>query len=515
MPADPASGPSTAGPAADLHAPGAAAPSVPSVRSRAASLAPIAILLLAGLAFRLLLAFVVFPRSGLKGDTDLFAQWAHVLVDPGPGGAYAESDTLNYPPGYLWILWAYSNAASFVAGILGTHPAVLTASYVKLPAILADVAIGAIAWRAIGRWTGSARAALVVAAAWLFLPVSWYDSALWGQVDAIGVLAGGLALIWLIDRKPELAAAAATFAVLAKPQFAVFLGIVGIVLLRRHLRRPSPAVAGTSADAGRRDGPMRLATSAAAALAVLIVVILPFDLGSRTGILAGVPVLETLAGVPVVREVLGLLCVIGGTAAQYPNLSVNAYNPWALVGDPALIGSAGVPGPWQPDSLPILGVPAHLVGLALYLAVTAGSVLLLWRRPDRDGILLAATILLVAFFVLPTRVHERYLFMGAGVGILLLPFLRGWWGWVALSQAILVVNMHAILTLAQPWTGTPALKALPFGDLSRDPGVATALAIACIPLLAWPVVEGVRCARRRADDGEPVAVTAPAGAGGG
>ena len=185
------------------------------------------------------------------------------------------------------------------------------------------------------------------------------------------------------------------------------------------------------------------------------------------------------------------------SAVQFPDLTVNAYNPWAFVGPEPLIGAGRIPGPWTPDDLPILGIPAHLVGLAGYLLVTAGTVALLWRRPDRHGILVGAVILLTAFFVVPTRVHERYLFGAVAIGLLLLPRGRGWWAWAVAGSAILIVNMHAILTLGEPWTGTPALRDLPFGDLARSPLVATVVALATIPLLAWPIVDGIRLWRER------------------
>ena len=118
----------------------------------------------------------------------------------------------------------------------------------ELPGVLVDMVVAWVFYRAIRRWHGprmrGERWAVAVAAIYLFIPVTWYDSALWGQVDAIGVLVGTLALIWLIDRRPELAAGAAMAAALLKAQFALFLPIVAIVLLRRNLHRPRPGTGG-------------------------------------------------------------------------------------------------------------------------------------------------------------------------------------------------------------------------------------------------------------------------------
>ena len=443
----------------------------------------IALLLLVGLAFRLALAFWVYPRSGLQADIGLFAHWAQKLAGDGPGAIYQGAPDLNYPPGYLWLLWAWGEIGTVLARDLGQHGPDIVTTGIKLPAILVDILVGWVLYRAVQRWHGSERWGLTVAAVWLFNPATWYDSTLWGQVDTIGVFVGGLALIWLIDRKPELATAAATLAILVKPQFAIFLGIVGVVLLRRHLHRPTAGVTWRT----DRTGPIRLLTSAIAAGVVTIVVTFPFDLGSRTNSFAGVPVLHLLAG---------LLSVMASTAGQYANLTVNAFNPWALLGPDPLIGAHGL-GRWMPDSIHVLGIPAFELGAGLFLLVTFGAVLLLWRRPDRDGILVAAVILATAFFVVPTRVHERYLFAAVGLGTLLLPRGRGWWAWLVLASAILLVNMHAILLLPQPWTGTAALKMLPFGDLAGSPTVATLAALGCIPMLLWPLIDGLRLWRQR------------------
>jgi len=85
-----------------------------------------------------------------------------------------------------------------LGGALGTSGATATASLLKLPAIAADVAIAWLVARAAGRWSGG-RAGLIAAAIYLLVPVTWYDSALWGQaVVEVVALGQTLALIGLI-----------------------------------------------------------------------------------------------------------------------------------------------------------------------------------------------------------------------------------------------------------------------------------------------------------------------------
>ena len=67
----------------------------------------------------------------------------------------------------------------------------------KIPAIVADIALAALLYGAARRWFGG-RAGLLAAAIYLFIPVTWYDSALWGQVDAVGTLVMVAALVLLV-----------------------------------------------------------------------------------------------------------------------------------------------------------------------------------------------------------------------------------------------------------------------------------------------------------------------------
>ena len=115
----------------------------------------------------------------------------------------------------------------------------------------------------------------------------------------------------------------------------------------------------------------------------------------------------------------GLVEQIAVAGGGYPYVTVNAYNPWALI--PSETGETlANAGAWVCDAA---GMPAGTcgAGVAVFGAVPAvvlGAVLLivamgliLWiaaRHPDRLTLLVALALLALAFFVVPTRVHERY-----------------------------------------------------------------------------------------------------------
>lgn len=478
-------------------------------------------LLSLGLAARFLLAFVVFPISGYTGDLGLFWQWAQSLAANGPGTFYATTSSANYPPAYLYVLWGL--------GLVG-NPALL-----KVPPMLADIAIAAMAYALATRWHGT-RAGLIAAALFLFLPVSWYDSALWGQVDAVGTAVALAALFLLIDGWSEAALAAAALAVLVKPQYAITLVVVIPVLVRRHLIRvgsgPQPALGPRLSRLDRAlggllsdRGPKRLVSSVMLAAVVALLVILPFDLSTYAP--------ASLADVPVMAQVAGLVGLFGRLGSEFSVLTANAFNPWALVGSPSLATVAGSgSGNWTADSLALFaGLPAVVIGGAVLAAIglfVAGGLLV------RDGlmpILLAFTILALAFFAVPTRVHERYLFPFFATGaILAAPALASIAGFVTLS-ILNTANLHAVLTGSLHASsggaggfgggglgggrgqagfsgggfgaGTFSSISLPFGDVAASQAVVTASAVGVgITLLAllgvWTaVVVGARRAAVR------------------
>lgn len=456
-------------------------------------------LLLIGLALRLLLAFVVFPQAGLRSDLHLFGDWSLTLADVGPAGFYTHVAFSDYPPGYLYVLWGYGLIGRMVADLLATPSFELIEYWIKLPAIIADCLVAIVLYRALSRWQGP-RAGLLASGAYLLTPVTWYDSALWGQVDAVGVLLLALAVVWLIDWRPELATIAAAAALVVNLQFGIGLVVVAIVLLRRHLLAARDPSAATASELGLPlperwlddrlgQGIMRLVSSALVGLATFLLLILPFDLEALAP--------GGLAGIPIVGDVAGFVALSSNAAAFYNVLTVNAYNPWALVGPTPLITALSGNYQWTFDSLSLFGVPAVVVGAALFLAVAAGVVALLWHRPEPIAILVGITLLAVAFFVLPTRVHERYLFGAVGLGAMLFATSRGWRLWFAGVSLVGLINMHAILTLGFRGYGTPEMRALPFADLSREPSVIAFTALLSIAILAWPIYCAFRLWRDR------------------
>jgi hypothetical protein len=437
--------------------------------------------LLGGLILRLLIAYVIFPGEGFGNDLRLYGAWAQTLADHGPGGFYANAGWTDYPPGYLYVLWFVGVLGNLLSSPLGMPAGDVIDGLLKMPAILADLAVAWLLYRAASRWHGR-RAGLAAAALYTFIPVTWYDSALWGQVDSVGALL----LVWmallLIDGWDEQATLVAVLAAVVKPQFAIGLLIVAAVLAGRYLlgRLPEEALQPTGLGGAvdrlfrgwfsQQHGPARLIACTIVGIVAFIVLILPFDLQVWAS--------SDWASTPVLGQAAGFAVLVQNAAGYYNVLTANAFNAWAVAG-PTPLSQVLSTGDlqWTWDTRGIFGAQASTLGMALFAAIALLVMASVAWRNDRTAIVLGLTVLAVAFFAVPTRVHERYLFPAFGIGAFLAAASVGWRWWYLILGLASTVNLHAILTLPYKGYGTEAMRNLPLADQSRSEIAIVAVAI--------------------------------------
>lgn len=441
-----------------------------------------------GALLRLALAFGWYRRQGFAGDLASFAGWARSLGDHGFAHFYATNPAANYPPAYLYVLWAIARVSTPLGHLLGVSADAALADLLKLPAVAADVAIGWLLYRAGTRWKG-ATVGLVAAGLYLLVPVTWYDSAIWGQVDAVAAAVVLAALVALVEERSELALVLAAVAVLVKPQSLVGIAVVAAVLIRRHLLV-------------RSARPVRLVRAAAATAIVSLAIILPFDLEHfASGRIASVPVLGAIAG---------LEGLIRGLSTQYSVLTANAYNVWALAGPQPLVRTIASGGTvWTSDAIHVLGLKASTLGTLALVLVVAVVIVGLLRREDPMRIYLGYTVVAYAFYAAPTRVHERYLLPVFTTGALLAaPALAAVLAYVV-AAVLNTINLHAVLAGPMRFggvgtgagngfgggfgRGTIRNAQLPLSGFARDHGVAVLVslgqtAIGLALLAIWCVV---------------------------
>ena len=117
--------------------------------------------------------------------------------------------------------------------------------------------------------------------------------------------------------------------------------------------------------------------------------------------------------------------------------------------------------------MPLLGpVPGVVVGTVLLVGGFVVGLAMLVRRDDRASILLAAAYLCLAFFILPTRVHERYLFPIFAFMPLLAILDRRYLAATLVLTVSTFVGLHAVLST--PFWATPNLEDFFFGPAFRS-----------------------------------------------
>jgi dolichyl-phosphate-mannose-protein mannosyltransferase len=188
----------------------------------------ILIVMAIGLIVRLIMAYAFPPLSGsgFKTDLDVFRYWADNLATQGPFGFYTRGFFADYTPGYLYALWG--------VGILG-HLAGGIGDLIKLPAILTDIVLGLVVYRMVRELGATDRLATLAGALVIFNPVTWFDSVVWGQVDSFGTVFLLLAIRELWRGRSERSAILAVVAALIKPQLAILIPILALVVIRRAL----------------------------------------------------------------------------------------------------------------------------------------------------------------------------------------------------------------------------------------------------------------------------------------
>ena len=399
-------------------------------------------LLALGLIFRVIIAYLL-PGSGFKNDIEAFQYWASNLASEGLHGFYSRDFFHDYTPGYLYVLWIVGLVGQAVGGI---------GDLIKVPPILADLGLAYLVWSMTLELGGSRRAARVGAVIVVVNPITWFDSVVWAQVDSVGLVFLLLGLRELWRDRPERSAILTVVAALIKPQLGILVPIVAAVTIRRALW-PKGGHGGEGPPARRRTttrweanirGPVRIATTGLVGLGTAVALSLPFGLSMP-----------------------GLIEQIFKTAGGYPYLSVNAWNPWALVtfdGNGIAANSAWVCDMMAPAcgrALSVGAIPAVVVGTLLTLIAFFVISVLVARRPDRQTMLVGVAALAIVFFVVPTRVHERYLFPLVALGAILAAVSWRWRIAYVLSGLATFANMYFVLTTLYPnnpsiddWLGT-------------------------------------------------------------
>lgn len=297
----------------------------------------------------LVLRILLFRIQGCDIDLGLFGAWYNSAAENGLSAFYDKTGFCDYPPFNIYLFWIFGNLSHAIGE--GSLPFLI-----KLPANLFDLATAYLIFRLLNQ-RFSFKVSLAVMAFYAFNPATIFDLAVWGQMDSIYTFFMVASLYSALRSKYELSGGLLALSILTKPQGVILLPVLAYLILRN-------------------GGWQRALSSAITFGAIVFLVILPFNWDNPIAFLV-----DHYAGYN-----------------QYAYNSLNAYNFWALLGF------------WKSDTVSHLGLTYQQWGIMALLAFVAFVMWQLHRKYEPRSVIFAVFLIMFGFFMLMTRMHERYLF---------------------------------------------------------------------------------------------------------
>ncbi|MEM2111180.1 MAG: hypothetical protein QXX08_04805 [Candidatus Bathyarchaeia archaeon] len=327
------------------------------------------IILLEFLLFSLIIRVLLFHLQGYKEDLAAFSAWFNAAAEYGPQVFY-NAIWCDYPPFNVYIFWIFGSIAKWLS-LFGTSSFVYS---LKMPSTLFDVAISLLIYIFLRRKLDF-KTSLVTSLLYAFNPATIFNTSVWGQYDAIYTFFLVLSIVAIVNSKPKLSVIAYTIGVLTKPQSIALAPLIIFLIVKK-------------------DGWRGIITAASVSAVTILVVVMPLTQGNPVSLLVSV-------------YLLGY--------GNYPYTSLYAFNIWTYVGF------------WKPDTNPLLFLNFSTIGWMMFGILIVFILNELSRKNNCSKemlVFLSAFVLLFGFFMLPTRIHERYLFPVFSFLVLMLPFIR-------------------------------------------------------------------------------------------
>lgn len=382
-----------------------------------------------------LIRLVLLPLPGNTSDIATFVRFADQVLDHGPQSLYDPADLgrvqghFTYPPLFPMLLagslWIERDIAQLLRGTSLERVDAISSEFdalvVKTWAVLGDAFLAWVAWREVHRSRGRRWAAVVVGAI-LCSPAIAYGGAYWGQIDAMLAACVVAAITSMLNRQWMVVGAWMAVGMLLKPQMVVVMPVVGLGVMM----------------IGRIEGVIRAGVGSVGAGAVLTA---PFWITGRLGVLGSAYL---------------------HAAGAYPAVTVNADNAWiALCAIPLGLtcGSDADLVAWGLTyghvGLLALGacvalILALLVPEFLFLAQVGRGSSVLFERENRAraAIFLGTSVSFIAFFMVPTQVHERYLLPGVALLAISIANYRDARVLYVIFSATLLANLLAVVPIS-------------------------------------------------------------------
>jgi Gpi18-like mannosyltransferase len=369
-----------------------------------------------------IIRLILFPIQGYQNDMGTYISWFNTAADNGPRLFYSVVSWCDYPPFNIYLFWGFGSLAEAL-NLFGTP---MAAYIVKLVPNIFDMLIGGLIFL-FARKQSNFKLSLLATALYVFNPAIIFNAAVWGQFDAIYTLFLLLSLILALKNKPELSAVSCAIAILTKPQAIALLPLIAFVIFKK-------------------SGVKRFLFSVAAFATTILLVILPMQWSNPVTFLSD---------------------IYFGAYSGYTYISLNAFNFWSLFGF------------WINDA------NFFVAGWALFAGFTVFSLYTLnrrWSKIDNNQMLVffVAFMLFFAFFMLPTRIHERYLFPAISILALMFVFTKKTRLFYGVLTATFLTNIAYVLY----WLNLYASLGYTYSkDLAGDPVVLIVAAVNAVMFL--------------------------------
>jgi Gpi18-like mannosyltransferase len=381
---------------------------------------------------------LLFPQQGYPVDTGDFQYWFNAAATHGLRTFYNPPMWCDYPPFNIYIFWFFGSLAK-------TFTSINVENWVKLAPNLFDLATATVIFLYL-RKKVDLKLTVLGTALYAFNPAVIYNTAVWGQFDAIYTFLLVLSLVLALKGKPVfsvLSAAIFAISILTKPQAIALAPLIALLIYEKGgLKNESLMLIQNGIFIRLKSAWPKLKTlliSIFVFIVTVFIVILPFQWVNNNPV--------------------GFLSKIYfGAYSGYAYTSINAFNLWGLFGM------------WQSDA------NFFVLGWVMFAAVAVFVLYMVHKRfnvSTEAYAFLAAFILFFAFFMLPTRIHERYLFPAISVLALMFPLLKKTRPiYIALTATLFVNQAYVLYWLRASYpnaapnlTGDPVVLAVGFANL--------------------------------------------------
>ena len=332
------------------------------------------IVMIVGFLARILTAFILVVAKNYKGyevDMNCFFAWADMAFKDGLKNFYSSESFTDYPPGYVYILYVIGGIRHTFSIDQGSATSVILT---KMPAMLSDMGIAYIIYL-FSKEKIKERGGAILAGLFLFCPIIFLDSTIWGQTDSVFMVCI-VAMCYLIYKKKLIRSYFVyALSILIKPQALMFAPIILLAFANEIIENRNENLV------NKKDTNAFLTR-------------LGIHLGS--GLLA----IGSIFLFMVPYGVSYALKQYTSTVSSYPYASVNAYNFWALIGKN-----------WVSQDTVFLGLPCKTWGsAAIVLTVIFVSIMFFKSQNSKSRYAFVGAFTIIMVFALSVRMHERYMY---------------------------------------------------------------------------------------------------------